>query len=95
MSLARRLVLGTVIILVLTVLILLWGAERSLRRDLEGDIAQSLEREARLIQVALPADSLGWDDAVHQLSRANGHRITLVDRAGRVRADSDFPPGPL
>jgi two-component system phosphate regulon sensor histidine kinase PhoR len=87
--------LGTVIILVLTVLILLWGAERSLRRDLEGDIAQSLEREARLIQVALPADSLGWDDAVHQLSRANGHRITLVDRAGRVRADSDFPPGPL
>jgi two-component system phosphate regulon sensor histidine kinase PhoR len=87
--------LGTVIILVLTVLILLWGAERSLRRDLEGDIAQSLEREARLIQVALPADSLGWDDAVHQLSRANGHRITLVDRAGRVRADSDFPRGPL
>ena len=95
MSLARRLVLGTVIILVLTVLILLWGAERSLRRDLEGDIAQGLEREARLVQVALPADSLGWDDAVHQLSRANGHRITLVDRAGRVRADSDFPPGPL
>ena len=95
MSLARRLVLGTVIILVLTVLILLWGAERSLRRDLEGDIAQSLEREARLVQVALPADSLGWDDAVHQLSRANGHRITLVDRAGRVRADSDFPRGPL
>jgi hypothetical protein len=41
-SLARRLVLGTVVILILTVLILLWGAERSLRRDLEGDIAGGL-----------------------------------------------------
>ena len=52
MSLARRLVLGTVVILILTVLILLWGAERSLRRDLEGDIASGLEREAQLIREA-------------------------------------------
>ena len=95
MSLARRLVLGTVVILILTVLILLWGAERSLRRDLEGDIASGLEREAQLIREALPADSLGWDLAVHRLASANGHRLTLVDRSGRVRADSDFPPGPL
>jgi PAS domain S-box-containing protein len=92
---ARRLVLGTVLILILTVLILLWGAERSLRRDLEGDIAGSLERETRLIREALPADSLAWDEAVHRLSRENGHRLTLIDRTGRVRADSDFPPGPL
>ncbi len=95
MSVARRLVLGTVVILILTVLILLWGAERSLRRDLEGDIAGGLEREARLIREALPADSVGWDDAVHRLARENGHRLTLIDRTGRVRADSDFPPGPL
>jgi two-component system phosphate regulon sensor histidine kinase PhoR len=94
-SLARRLVLGTVVILILTVLILLWGAERSLRRDLEGDIAGELEREAQLIRAALPADSLGWDSAVHRLSSANGHRLTLIDRTGRVWADSDFPPGPL
>ena len=95
MTVARRLVLGTVVILILTVLILLWGAERSLRRDLEGDIAGSLEREARLIREALPADSTGWDDAVHRLALENGHRLTLIDRTGRVRADSDFPPGPL
>jgi two-component system phosphate regulon sensor histidine kinase PhoR len=94
-SLARRLVLGTVVILILTVLILLWGAERSLRRDLESDIAGGLEREAQLIREALPADSLGWDSVVHRLSSANGHRLTLVDGTGRVRADSDFPPGPL
>ena len=95
MSFATRLVLGTVAILILVVLVLLWGAERSLRRDLEGDIAAGLENEARLIREALSADSLQWDEAVHRLSRQNGHRITLVDRSGRVRADSDFPPGPL
>jgi two-component system phosphate regulon sensor histidine kinase PhoR len=92
---ATRLVLGTILILILAVLILLWGAERSLRSDLEGDIARSLAREARLIREALPADSLGWDEAVHRLARQNSHRITLVDGTGRVRADSDFPPGPL
>ena len=95
MSFARRLVIGTVLILVLAVLVLLWGAERSLRRDLEGDISRSLENEARLIREALPADSLQWAGAVHRFSAQNHHRITLVDREGRVRADSDFPPGPL
>jgi two-component system phosphate regulon sensor histidine kinase PhoR len=94
-SFAQRLVVGTVVILILAVLILLSGAERSLRRDLEGDIARSLEREALLIREVLPADSAGWDEAVHRLSAQNGHRITLVDRSGRVRADSDFPPGAL
>ena len=65
MSFAQRLVVGTVVILILTVLILLWGAERSLRRDLAGDVARGLEREGRLIREAIPADSLGWDEAVH------------------------------
>ncbi len=95
MTFAKRLVLGTILILILAVLILLWGAERSLRRDMEGDIARNLASEARLIREALPADSLGWDEAVHRLAQQNNHRITLVDGTGRVRADSDFPPGPL
>ena len=95
MSFAQRLVLGTVAILILVVLVLVWSAERSLRRDLVGDIRNGLENEARLIREALPPDSLGWDDAVHRLALQNGHRITLVDRTGRVRADSDFPAGPL
>jgi two-component system phosphate regulon sensor histidine kinase PhoR len=94
-SFAKRLVVGTVLILILAVVILVSGAEHSLRRDLEGDIARGLENEGRLIREAIPADSLGWDEAVHRLARQNNHRITLIDRAGRVRADSDFPPGPL
>ena len=95
MNFAARLVLGTILVLVLTVAVLLWSAERSLRRDLEGEIARTLETQARLLREALPADSAEWGLAVRRLARENGRRITVVDRSGRVRADSDFPPGPL
>jgi two-component system, OmpR family, phosphate regulon sensor histidine kinase PhoR len=91
----RRLVLGSVLILVLAVAILLWVAESSLRRDLEGDIARGLESEARLVREALPQDSLAWPAAVRRLATETGNRITLIDSAGRVKADSYYPPGPL
>jgi two-component system, OmpR family, phosphate regulon sensor histidine kinase PhoR len=94
-SFARRLVLGSILILVLTVGILFWLAERSLRKDLEADIAQSLESEARLVREALPPDSSAWPATVRRLSAQTGHRISIIDRDGWVRADSDFPPGPL
>ncbi len=95
MTFATRLVVGTLLVLVLAVSVLLWVAERSLRRDLQGDITRSLESEARLIREALPVDSAAWGDAVRRLALQNGHRITLVDHSGEVRADSEFPPGPL
>jgi two-component system phosphate regulon sensor histidine kinase PhoR len=91
----KRLVLGSVLILVLAVSVLLWVAERSLRRDLEGDIGRNLETEAQLVREALPADSTTWQTAVHRLGAQTGHRITLIDRDGWVRADSDIPVGPL
>jgi two-component system, OmpR family, phosphate regulon sensor histidine kinase PhoR len=94
-SFVRRLVLGTILILVLTVGILFWVAERSLRRDLESDIARALESEARLVREALPADSLDWQPTVRRLAAQTGHRITLIGRDGWVRADSDFPAGKL
>jgi two-component system, OmpR family, phosphate regulon sensor histidine kinase PhoR len=91
----KRLVLGSVLILTLTVAVLLWVAERSLRRDLEDDIARNLEAEARLVTQALPSDTTAWEEAVHRLAAQVGHRITLIDGAGAVRADSDFPIGAL
>jgi two-component system, OmpR family, phosphate regulon sensor histidine kinase PhoR len=91
----KRLVVGTLLVLILAMAVLVWAAERSLRRDLEGEVARALESEAGLIREALPTDSLAWGNVVHRLSRQNNHRITLVDSSGRVRADSDFPPGPL
>jgi hypothetical protein len=94
-SFVRRLVVGSIFILVLTVGILFWLTERSLRRDLETDIARSLAGEAQLVREALPADSLDWPATVRRLSRQTGHPISVIDRDGRVRADSDFPAGPL
>ncbi len=95
MSFVRRLVLGSILILVLTVGILFGLAERSLRRDLETDIVRSLETEARLVREALPADTAAWQAIVRRLAVQTGHRISLIDRSGWVRADSDFPPGQL
>ncbi|HEX2217947.1 MAG TPA: ATP-binding protein [Gemmatimonadales bacterium] len=96
MTFATRLVAGTVLVLVLTVAVLLFVAERSLRRDLVQDVERTLEREAALVGEALPADSTGWGEAVRRLAAGEANRrITLVDSTGRVRADSDFPPGPL
>lgn len=95
MTFVRRLVLGSVLILVLTVTILLWVADHSLRRDLEWEIGRGLQREARLVEEALPVDSTAWAATVRRLATETGHRITLIDRDGWVRADSDFPPGPL
>ena len=95
MTFATRLVAGTLLVLVTAVAVLLWAAERSLRHDLVGDIERSLESEALLIREALPADSLAWSAVVHRLAGQNHRRITLVDRHGVVRADSDFPEGPL
>jgi two-component system phosphate regulon sensor histidine kinase PhoR len=93
---ATRLVAGTVLVLVLAVAVLLFVAERSLRRDLVGDIERTLEREATLIREALPPDTGAWGEVVRRSAKGQTHRrVTLVDAAGRVRADSDFPPGPL
>ncbi len=93
MTFARRLVLGTVLVLLFTILVLIWSAERSLRRNLESDVAQTLLREARLVREALPADSAAWPLAIRRLARESGIRIVLLDREGRVRADTDQPSG--
>jgi two-component system, OmpR family, phosphate regulon sensor histidine kinase PhoR len=92
---ATRLVAGTLLVLLLAMAVLLFAAERSLRRDLMADLARSLESEASLIREALSSDSTDWNESVRRLAGQNNRRITIVDAAGRVRADSDFPPGQL
>jgi len=88
---ARRLVLGTILVLLFTILVLVWSAERSLRRSLETDVARILLREARLVREALPPDSTAWTATIRRLARQNGIQIVLLDRSGRVLSDSDEP----
>ena len=93
MTFAGRLVLGTLLAIVVTIIVLVWTAESALRRDLEGDIRASLGREARLALQALPADSLAWQTTAEQMAQSTGLRITIIDSSGRVRAESAEPAG--
>jgi len=88
---AGRLILGTILVVVFVVLTIVSASEVSLRRDLEADIATSMEREARLVTNALPADSTEWEATVKRIGAESGLRITLIDSAGRVLAESDVP----
>ena len=95
MTFSRRLLLGTVIVLLVTVAVLVIAAERWLRADLERNVATTLASEASLVVAALPADSLTWGDFARRSGRAARVRITLIDAAGRVRADTDVPDAEL
>jgi two-component system phosphate regulon sensor histidine kinase PhoR len=95
MSFVKRLMAGTVLVLLLTMVALVVLAERSLRGDLERDLQTALTRQAKLVREALPSDSLQWAELVRRLGTAGGIRITLIDSSGRVRADSDVPVGEL
>ncbi len=95
MTFARRLVAGTIVVLLVTVLVLVIAAEWWLRADLESDVRANLERQASLLREALPADSMEWTRFAERFGAAGGVRVSLIDRAGRVRADTDVPPADL
>ncbi len=90
-----RLIAGTVAVLLVTVLALVILADRSLRRELEGDLAGTLTRQAAMVREALPNDSAQWATVALTLATSAGIRITVIDSNGRVRADTDIPPQDL
>ncbi|MFN0179937.1 MAG: ATP-binding protein [Gemmatimonadales bacterium] len=90
MSYLGRLITGIVGVLVVAILVLVVGVGRSVRGDLQSQSIASLEREATLLRLALPADSAQWQAAVNAASAATGLRISIIDRDGRVRAESDL-----
>jgi two-component system phosphate regulon sensor histidine kinase PhoR len=87
----RRVVTGTVIVLLASLGTLVWSADRAVRRSVSDDVALVLEREARLIAAALAGDSAAWQETARRYSGATGNRVTIVGRDGAVLADSDFP----
>ena len=95
MNYATRLIAGTVLVLVVTVATLVIGVDRSLRTDLESETRRSLVREAELVRLALPTDSIQWQAMAKESARRTGLRVTVIDRIGRVRAESDLGDGDL
>jgi signal transduction histidine kinase len=92
---SRRLLLGTAVVLVVTVAALVIAAELWLRTDLERNVATTLTDQARLVVSTLPADSLEWPDYSRRAGRAGRVRLSLIDATGRVRADTDVPDAEL
>ena len=91
MKFASRLVAGTVLVLVVTMIVLVWAADHALRKDLEETIRVALEREARMVREALPTDRAAWQPLVTRFALASEHRITLIDSTGRVLVESAIP----
>jgi two-component system phosphate regulon sensor histidine kinase PhoR len=90
MSLTGRLVAGMVAVLLVTVLVLAWSADALLRSRLEGEIRTALERDARLVRLALPADPSRLQASAQRLGQETGLRITIIDTTGRVVAESEL-----
>jgi two-component system phosphate regulon sensor histidine kinase PhoR len=61
-----------------------------LRRHLEAEIADELQREARLLAVFTPADSSKWPEFATLAGGRLGRRVTLIDPEGHVRGDTEF-----
>jgi signal transduction histidine kinase len=93
--LATRFFLSTSLLVAATVLGLTLAADRILRDQLEAQTAQGLEREARLVDQLVPADTTDWPAIAIRLGTMIGHRVTLIDTTGRVRGDTEFPADAL
>jgi two-component system phosphate regulon sensor histidine kinase PhoR len=89
-TLAGRVFVSTTLLLAAAVGGLIVVADQLLRRNLEAEIANGLEHEARLVATLLPGDSSAWPDAARRLGPLVGHRVTLIDPRGRVRGDTEF-----
>ena len=94
MSLAKRLFLGSLLLLLVMVALVVALADRRLGRRLIDETVATLTREARAIAAewrpAVDSDSLA--DAI---GRILARRVTLIDPAGRVVGDTDFDPPQL
>ena len=89
MSLVKRLLVGSLVIVMVLLVGIVAVAGTRLRARLAEETRRELEREARLV-------ASGWTPNVNADSLANiagtalGRRVTLIDSTGRVIGDSEF-----
>jgi two-component system phosphate regulon sensor histidine kinase PhoR len=96
MRLPRKLFLSYLVLVGVSTLALVLATDHVLRTRLLREATTEVTREVAYFASA--ADGLrgaDLDSLVHQLGRATGHRLTVIDRSGHVIADSDVPQGQL
>ena len=94
MKFAGRLVAGTVAVLFFTVTILVWTAGRTLRDNLEGGFAHTLENEARVLATAAAGADGDFTEALRRFQEGSSHRVTLLNRDGVVLVTLDSAISP-
>ncbi len=91
MTLARRLLLGSFVVVTTLVATLVLLAGGRLRDRLVDEKIDELTRDARVVSIewrpGVDADALA-----HRAGAALGYRVTIIDSAGVVIGDSDFGP---
>lgn len=95
MTFTGRVIAGTLLVLVVSVVVLLWTADIALRRDLEGEVASNLRREALIVREGLPADPSAAQTWIYRIGQETGYRITLIAPDGTVTGESDYATLPL
>ena len=90
MRLATRLFASIALLVAAAVVGSIIATDILLRRHLEAEIADELEREARLLAVFTPADSSKWPEFAALAGGRLGRRVTLIDPEGHVRGDREF-----
>ena len=96
MTLTRRLLLSYLAIVALTGVVLTVAADRLLRDRVVQEARAELEREAHyLVAAARGRSRPALDSLVQALARATGRRLTIIDSAGAIITDSDFPTSTL
>ncbi len=90
MRLATRLFASIALLVAAAVVGSIIATDILLRRHLEAEIADELEREARLLTVFTPADSSKWPEFAALAGGRLGRRVTFIDPEGHVRGDTEF-----
>ena len=92
MTLSRKLFASYVVLVAASTITLIVAADRSLRSRLLREAAAEVTREtAYLLHAVEGRRGAALDALVYRIGRETGRRITVVDTAGTVIADSDFP----
>jgi len=92
--LTQRLIIGSLVIIGVLVTLFVAILDGRLRRRFYEDSSAQVLREAQLV-AAQWKPGLDVDSLADAAGRALGHRVTLIDSAGKVLGDSEFDPPTL
>jgi len=91
MTLTQRLLLGSLLLVSVLVGAVVVVIDQRVRSRIARESAGQLAREARLVAAQWGRAGTGSADSLANMAGAAlGHRVTLVDSAGRVIGDSEF-----